>query len=86
MLLEDHCHGGFGLTRGHVRYSTVGSARRMPEEVKSGITKADANVDDSNAAAFGKPRMLGGSLLDGGLLILNGLHRKPNQINLTHMM
>lgn len=31
----------------------------MPEDSESGRTKAEAKVDDSNAAAFAKARMLG---------------------------
>lgn len=30
----------------------------MPEDTEVGITKADAKVEDSNAAAFAKTRML----------------------------
>ena len=48
-----------GQIRGHIRYSTVGSSRRMPEDSEVGRTIAETTVDDSNAAAFAKPRMLG---------------------------
>lgn len=55
-----------GLTREHIRYSTVGSAGWAFEDSEVGSTIAQAKVDDSNAAAFAKPRML--VSFDGGLI------------------
>ena len=46
-----------GQIRRHIRYSTVGSAGRVPEDSEAGRTIAEAKVDDSSAAAFAKPRM-----------------------------
>lgn len=51
------------LIREHLLYSTDGSVPRMPAEAGGGTRRADATVDDSNAAAFAKPRMLGGASL-----------------------
>lgn len=55
MLSQSECSG---LSEVALRYLITASDEGVLREVDSGMTKAEAQVDDSKAAALVKPRIL----------------------------